>query len=221
MILNIPYINEKVQWNNGDLTYIVGANGSGKTLLMEAMMDWCDDMGYTYAHYDAISALSEAKYLIDQATDDDIIYACKMMCKISIDFRDDIAVWAKAGNNHTLEQIGDYMQDHILLRNVLSMAGTGYTRFFVLTMKAILNPAANYYFLDLPETSLHPHLAKQISKYLMAMFPYMKIVITTHSPQILDRMYKEDGSLDMDNIIELPTGYIKEADDHRFNEIFS
>lgn len=219
-IFHIPYINEKVLWNDGDKTYIVGANGSGKTLLMGAMMDWCEDSGYNYSHYDAMAALDEAPFLIQKSSDEDIIYSCKIMCELSLDFKDDIAGWAKAGNNHSFEQIGDYMQDHILLRNVLSMAGTGYTRFFVLTMKAVLNPTAEYYFLDMPESSLHIMLAQRVVGYLMAKFPYMKIIITTHSPSIIQREYTDSGSLDMTNIIELPNGYIREADDHHFNEVF-
>ncbi len=220
-IFTVPHLNKQVLWNNGDRTYIVGANGVGKTLLLESMMTWCEEMGYNYNHYDAMTAMSEAPFLIQKTSDDDIIYACKVMCDLLIDFKDDIAGWAKAGNNHSYDQIGDYMSDHILLRNVLSMCGTGHTRFFVLTMKAIMNPTAEYYFLDLPETSLHIMVAQKVVAYLMKKFPYMKIIITTHSPSVISRVYNDDGSLNMTDIIELPSGYIKDTDDHSFSERFA
>ena len=66
--LNVPHFS-KVKWHNEDLTYIIGENGVGKTLLMNEMMAWCDSKDYAYAHYYAPSALSEANDLIDNSDD--------------------------------------------------------------------------------------------------------------------------------------------------------
>lgn len=220
MVFTIPYLNKKVAWNNGDRTYIIGYNGSGKTLLMGEMMTWCDYNNYGYIHYDAVTALSEAQDLINNSSDKDVIHACKMMASLSIDFADDIRGWAKHKNGDSFDQIGDYMKDADLLRDVLRMCGNGYTRMFVMTVKAFANPTADYYFLDMPESSMHLHLAERLVAYIMHNFEYMKVVITTHSPEIVKDVWNDDGSRNYHDIIELPTGYIEAENNRKFNERF-
>lgn len=183
--LVIPHIETKVEWKNEDLTNIIGMNGSGKTLLLEEMMRYCDEHGMTYTHYNALTALSEARHILEHGNDEDIIYAAKMMSNLSADFGDDWLGWAKAMNGHTFDNLGDYKENIDLIKKVLSMCGNGHTRLFVLTHNAVRAMDVDFYFMDLPETSLHIHLAQVIPKYLMKYFQYTKLVMATHSPDIV------------------------------------
>lgn len=202
--ITIPKINKDIAWENGDYTFIIGQNGTGKTLLMNGMMEWCDSNNVEYIHYDALTALSYAKQLIDESEDDAIILACKMMSELSLDFIDDIKAWSST-KGYKVDQTDQYMKDAELLRHVLHLAGNGYTRLFIITITAINSPTAGYYFLDMPETSLHVHLAKKVTDYIMYHFKFMKLVVVTHSPEMLNdyNMYVEPN----DNIISLPEAY--------------
>lgn len=179
----LPIIATPIEWYNMNITYIIGSNGTGKTLLINQMKEWCNNNQYNYNAYDATVALTEAYYLIQHASDIDIKHACKKMADLSMDFKDELTSWVK-------EKIDDAIfEDVKRLRTILELSGSGYTRLFVMTIKAISNPSADYYFLDMPETSLHISLARRISEYIYANFPYMKIVIATHSPQVISDVY--------------------------------
>jgi ABC-type transport system involved in cytochrome c biogenesis ATPase subunit len=216
----IPYLNTPVDWNNGERTYIIGLNGSGKTLLLNEMMQWCEDNNYSYNHYYAMSALQEAPYYIANAKDDDIALACKWMAEFSFDFKDDIQGWAKHKNGNTFDQIGDYMRDVDLLRDVLGMCGAGYTRMFVMFIKALENPDADYYFLDLPETSLHLNIAERITDLLMHHCEYTKFVVATHSPEVIKDVWNSDGSRNYHDVIELNFDHINQEQNRKFQEMF-
>lgn len=213
---NLPdYLpTRKVLWNNTNATFVIGPNGTGKTILLNMMADWAYSHNYTYNFYNALTAIDEAPALIDNASDDDIIYVCKMMSEFSMDFNDDIMGWAKAKNNHTYDQIGDFHQDADLLRDVLRMCGSGYTRMFVLLYLGGQDTGIDYYFLDMPETSMHMVIAQKIINILMNNFPYTKFVISTHSPEVIS------GNWHDNNVIELKTDYIKDCQDFKFDEVF-
>jgi len=217
----LPYLGTPVTWNNGNRTYIIGYNGTGKTLLLNEMRAWCDGKGYDYVSYDAVTALGEAEYYIENASDENVRFACEKMSDFSMDFRDDIFGWAKAKNGHTVEQIGDFMKDVELLRHVLSMSGAGYTRMFVMIIKALENPAADYYFMDLPETSMHLVLAERIVDFLMMHFEYMKFAIATHSPEVVKDVWNDDGSRDKSDVIEMNLNHIEEERNRKFDETFA
>lgn len=196
----LPIIATPIKWYNRNITYIIGSNGTGKTMLINQMKEWCNNNQYNYNAYDATVALQEASYFINHASDIDIKHACKKMADLSIDFKDELTSWVKEKKDDD-----DIFEDVKTLRTVLELAGSGYTRLFVMTIKAISNPSADYYFLDMPETSLHISLASCISKYIYANFPYMKIVIATHSPQVIRDVYSntEEAEETSYEIIEL------------------
>ncbi len=195
----LPIIATPIEWYNRNITYIIGSNGTGKTMLINQMKEWCNNNQYNYNAYDATVALTEAYYLIQHASDIDIKHACKKMADLSIDFKDELG-WFKEKKDDD-----DIFEDVKRLRTILELAGSGYTRLFVMTIKAISNPSADYYFLDMPETSLHISLASCISKYIYVNFPYMKIVIATHSPQVIRDVYSntEEAEEASYEIIEL------------------
>lgn len=181
----LPIIATPIEWHDKNITYIIGSNGTGKTLLINQMKEWCNNNQYNYNAYDATVALQEASYFINHASDIDIKHACKKMADLSMDFKEELTKWFKEEGDDNL-----YIYDDVkTLRTVLELSGSGYTRLFVMTIKAISNPSADYYFLDMPETSLHISLARRISEYIYANFPYMKIVIATHSPQVISDVY--------------------------------
>jgi ABC-type Mn2+/Zn2+ transport system ATPase subunit len=217
----LPYLGTPVDWNNGNRTYIIGYNGSGKTLLLKEMMKWCDTKGYGYAHYDAVTALSEAEYYIANASDENIIFACKKMSEFSMDFNDDIMGWAKWKNGDTFDQIGDFHKDVDLLKHVLGMCGAGYTRMFFMMIKALENPTADYYFMDLPETSMHIMLAERIVDFLMTHFEYMRFAVATHSPEVVKDVWNDDGSRDKSDVIEMNFNHIEDENNRKFEETFA
>ena len=180
----LPIIATPIEWYNMNITYIIGSNGTGKTMLINQMKEWCNNNQYNYNAYDATVALQEAHYLIEHASDIDIKHACKKMADLSMDFKDELTNWFKEKKDDD-----NIFEDVKTLRTVLELAGSGYTRLFVMTIKAISNPSADYYFLDMPETSLHISLARSLSNYIYSNFPYMKIVIATHSPQVISNVY--------------------------------
>ena len=196
----LPIIATPIEWYNRNITYIIGSNGTGKTMLINQMKEWCNNNQYNYNAYDATVALQEAHYLIEHASDIDIKHACKKMADLSMDFKDELRRWFKEKKDDD-----DIFEDVKTLRTVLELAGSGYTRLFVMTIKAISNPSADYYFLDMPETSLHISMASIISKYIYANFPYMKIVIATHSPEVIRDVYSntEEAEETSYEIIEL------------------
>lgn len=209
----LPYLGTPVAWNNTNRTYIIGLNGSGKTLLLNEMRTWCDKKSYTHISYNSVTALSEAEWYIENATDDVIRLACKKMLEFSYDFKDDIEGWAKAKDKDE--------EDPELLREVLRMCGAGYSRMFVMMAKAYSAPEADYYFMDLPETSLHLHLASKIVDFLMMHFEYTKFVVATHSPEVVKDVWLDNGDRDYSNVIELDFDHINQENNRKWGEIFS
>jgi predicted ATPase len=200
----VPYFEKDVLWHDEDYTVVIGANGVGKTLLLNEMMKYCDKAGISYNHYNAIEALQDAPFLIDESEDDDIILACRMMQKISHDFDEDVKRWAVV--------YGVDPEDPAMLRHTLKMAGNGYTRMFIMTVLAARNPAAGYYFLDLPETSLHIMLMRRIAEYLMGNFRHMKFVFATHSPEIFASFEMDhNGEEEQKHVICLPENFMEPA----------
>lgn len=207
VVMTVPHFGD-VEWHQEDATYVIGANGVGKTLLLNEMMGYCDKKGISYNHYDAITALHHADFLIEESDDIDIILSCRAMAKMSRDFADDIARWADVKGCKV-----DYMDNAELLRYVLQMCGNGYTRMFIMTVLAMRNQGAGYYFMDLPETSLHIMLMRVIAEYLMHNFPHMKFVFATHSPELLcslEEWHDSDGN-NSTKLISLPENYIVKA----------
>jgi predicted ATP-binding protein involved in virulence len=209
----LPYLGTKVDWNNNNRTYIIGYNGTGKTLLLNEMMAWCESKGFEYIHYDSVYALSEAPILLDAASDDDLRYVSKILQNFTYDFQDDISGWAKAKN---LDE-----EDPKLIRHVLDLCGGGYTRMTVMILKAINNPTADYYFMDLPETSIHLALADKLIDFLMSNFEYMKFVVATQSPEVVKDVWFEDGSRDKSDVIEMNFDHIEKENNRKFEEQFS
>lgn len=208
----LPYLGTEIAWNNRDRTYIIGYNGTGKTLLLNEMMNWCDSKGFNYNHYYSVTALDEAETLLENASDSDLQYAAKTLRSFTFDMNDDFAGWAKA--------LGKDENDPELIRHVLDMCGAGYTRMTCMILKAINNPTADYYFMDLPETSLHLMLAERLTDFLMNNFEYMKFVIATHSPEVVKDVWCEDGSRDKTDVIEMNLNHLEKEQDRKMEETF-
>ena len=217
VLFNLPTFlpHNKVLWNDGNYTFVVGPNGCGKTILLNKMAEWAEEKNYSYSFYDSQTSLQLAPLLMDEASDEDIIYVAEMIMRFSMDFKDDVFNWTKAKNGHTVEQIGSIGQDAETLRKIFHMCGNGYSRMFVMLYMGIQDQGKDYYFLDLPEASLHIHLARHVLAILMKNFPYTKFVISTHSPDIIDSKWNNE------NVIEMTVDYIKDTENFKFDEIFS
>jgi predicted ATPase len=205
IILTVPHFGDVI-WHQEDTTYVIGGNGTGKTLMLHEMMDHCDKKGINYNFYDAITALSLAEYLIDESEDMDVIMSCRAMAALSYDFAEDCKRWATVKGCEV-----DYMENAELLRHVLHLCGNGYTRMFIMTVLAMRNPGAGFYFMDLPETSLHVMLMRKIAEYLMHHFPHMKFVFATHSPELLcslEDWYGDSKERNATKLISVPEDYL-------------
>ena len=210
-IIAVPHF-QSVKWYHKDITCIIGGNGTGKTLLLHEMMRWCDKNGINYAHYDAIDTFVYADELIHDSDDMDVILSCRMMAEISHDFAEDIQRWACVRNGYSAKDKEKYMEDAALLRYVLEMCGNGYTRMFLMTVMAVRNPTAQYYFMDMPETSLHVMLMRRIAEYLLHNIPNMKFVMTTHSPEVFCTVSPYVSEDEKFKVISLPAAYFDPAE---------
>lgn len=199
---DIPYVNKTAYWYNGSYTVVHGENGAGKTLFLNMLEQWCSDKGYGTVHYDAMTALSEFPYLLQNATDLELTTTCMIMAKFSMDFNDDVALWATAAG-YDSDEYYDYMRNSDVLRTVMDRCGTGYTRMFVMIIKGIKSSTASYYLMDLPETSLHIMVARKIVTYLMTKFRNMKFVVATHSPEVVGGLSNTFKPEEDENIIGL------------------
>jgi AAA15 family ATPase/GTPase len=81
---------------------------------------------------------------------------------------------------------------------------------FIMTVLAARQPHAGYYFLDLPETSLHVMLARKIVEYLMGNFCHMKFVFATHSTEIASFEMDHNGEEEQKYVICLPENYLED-----------
>ena len=216
VLFKLPYFlpNNEILWLNNDYTFVIGYNGSGKTILLNKMAEWAESHNYSYAFYDSQTSLSLAPQLMEQASDEEIIEIAKMIMDISPDFRDDVFDWLKAKNDdQTIKQIRPD-KDVEMLREIFSMCGSGYTRMFTMLYLGLEKPELDYYFLDMPETSLHLLFARKVLDILMKNFPNTKFVITTHSPAIIDDKW------DSDNIIDLSEQVVHDTAYHECDEVF-
>jgi len=217
ILFNLPEFlpSNKVLWRNTDYTFIVGMNGVGKTFLLNQMIAWSTHKNYSYAHYDSDTALNIVDDLIDSTSDEDIIYIAKLIMDFSMDFKDDVFNWTKAANNHSVDQIGPIGEDATLLRKIFHRAGNGYLRMFTILCLGVQKKGdLDYYFLDLPEASLHILLARKILDILMHDFNLTKFVITTHSPDIIEDKWSDE------NVISMKCEFSDEAEKFEFDEEF-
>lgn len=139
--------------------YVVGKD----TTLIPTIKDFTSAKTMEFYNGDELSE-AMAKDYINATTDQTLIDTCEMMSSLSYDFADDIAGWAKAANGHTYNQIGNFHQDPIVLRKVMEMCGTGYSKLFVLFHKALKKP--DVMFLHRPGQSLHPTLSAAVLSHL-------------------------------------------------------
>ena len=186
-LIPLPAMGTEVLWDNKDKTYIYGRNGSGKTMLLNGMMDYCADNNVTYAHYDAEVSLSEIDHYL---TKDplNIAYAILSLGNFLDNFRDDVRrhLIHRANIKYPHCDIDEYITEIDTLKEFIRLTGDGHSRLFVMIMKIISNPLASYYFLDLAETSLHLIVLGKLIPFIAREAPYMKIVLTTHNPSLVD-----------------------------------
>ena len=202
---------KKVNWNNNNITYIVGINGVGKTILMQQMMRWCESKNYTHNFYDSMEHYPESKIvdnMIDNSSNEDMIYTCKILCEFSYEFSQDVERWEKHFKSK------GHLQDAEILRKVIHMCGSGYTRMWTMVYLGIQQVGADYYFMDMPETSVHISIVNNLLEEIMRKFQFTKIVITTHSPDVIGNRWNKD------NIIEMSHNFIEDTTNFKFDEIF-
>lgn len=182
MIKIVPpnYIQSRqYKWNDeNDYTFLVGYNGSGKTTLIKGLMKWCDSKGYSYNYHAGLSERFRLPEIIDNVSDLDLQWIAKSISDWSFDFSKDLESWANHYNVRT--------NDPQMIRDVFKRSGGGFQSMFMILYNGIKNPGAEYYFVEHPESSIHISNAKFIvDAVLLKRFPMSKIVISTHSPDII------------------------------------
>lgn len=133
-------------------------------------------MAKSVKYYDGHIHPDDSKEFIDNSTDAEIVAVCQALTDLSGDFKDDMFGWAKYLNGNTVDQIGDFMADPKVGRQVMSMCGGGYTKLYSLYHKTISQP--DLLFLNQPMTSLHPMLGEAILRHLECIAPDTKFIIT-------------------------------------------
>ena len=186
----IPLMDTNASWLQCPQTYIYGGMGSGKTLLLKGMMNYCDAEGISYEHYDAEGTLSMFNVYLTYE-DQYIAFACQLIGKVLPDFRNDIYGWMKEDPDtykHHMD-MDLYLKNINILKEVIQMSGTGYMHILCMVLKIIMSPTSDYYFLDHPGRSLHPHVERLMMFIMMSICPYTKVVMTTYSQEIAE--YKD------------------------------
>jgi hypothetical protein len=176
----------ELKWDNGSFTGIAGRNTDVLKHVLTVMMQWCEDKKYDYITYN----IDEDFYYIDEylktCTVDEIAFACIILCTFSYDFDQDVTLWmdkCKKPYNTKLNILDEFIDNVDILKRVLILSGSGYARLFIMIVTGLKNPNATYYFLHLPETSLHVLLVEKLISLLLRVFPQMKIVFSSNDAE--------------------------------------
>lgn len=161
---------------------------------------WCDSEDIPHITYNLNNENFNIEYWLENEANI-IARVVKNLGIISKDFMDHFDKFAEYYDVSvsTLEQMVENID---VVKEVLRLTGSGYQKLFIMLLKAEKSRNASYYFLYLPETSLHPLLAEKVLDILRGCFKYMRFVLATN----LDRIYEH-----------APYGY--ELDDHKRNVI--
>ena len=203
-IITIPKINEQVEWFDHNTTCIYGTNGTGKTLLMKGMMQWCEEHGYDYAFYTPFDAEGQMEEIFSTAGDEVIYLAAKQIGTWVINFDETVKAWWKMEHDGKDPEGDEHYRDIPLLKESIRMSGAGYTKMFVMGAKGLLNQFNNYYFLDTPEQSIHPLIVEHILNWIQNLFPYMKIIVATHSDHMIEQTHQYE------QLIRLPADFLSQ-----------
>ena len=195
--LYIPCKDDPIEWENNDFTVIIGMNGSGKTLTLNAMKEYCLERNISYCDYHAPSALKDYENRISAATPDNILFTIKALTMFSQDL--DIDIWAQ----HRYGRDFDFLSDHELAKEVLVLAGNGYSRMVLLILNALERPQASYYFIDGIEASLHITALSHIVPFMVRFVPDKKIVLTTRSPEVFNSYLTDQKIHNLCQVISL------------------
>ena len=167
-----------IEYLLNDYTIIL-SNDDGKFKQIKKISDWCVSEGIHHITYNINNEIFDIEYWLQNATNEEIVIAIKMIINISFDFEKDVEKFAThyKVDLKTHEQL---LECFGIVKTILRLTGSGYQKLFIMFLKAIRAKNASYYFLYLPETSLHPLLAQKLLDLLLGYFKYMRIIFATN-----------------------------------------
>jgi len=179
-----------ISWDNDNYTIIVADKTDSKRNVLMRMIEWCNSQSFEYITYN-VDEILDLEYWLENSTPFEIVSVTFMMKKIFFDF-DDFEKFEKA-RNITLKNPDDYIENIDFVKDILRICGSGHSKIFIMFMKAIKNPTAGYYFLYLPETSLHYMVFEKLMSILLGYFVNMKIIFASNSDRLEDsRVFNSD-----------------------------
>lgn len=191
-----------VDWVNGDYTVIVADETDSKREVLVKMIDWCNVNSFEYVTYNLDEVFDIKQYLAESTTFE-IVSATLMIKRIFTDLDRDFDMFSKA-RNIQLKTVDDYLNNIDLVKEVLMLCGSGYTKIFIMFLKAIKAPTAGYYFLYLPETSLHFMVFQKLLELLLVYFRHLKVIFASNYDRLEDSaVFHRSIDFDKANIINL------------------
>ena len=130
------------------------------------------DNAQSMCSYDGEIYSDEAKAIILNAPDENVIDICYNLAEFSMDFIDDMVAWNKYYD--TTKENDKY--NIKVCRQVLSMCGGGFSKLAVMYYYVLSKP--DLYFIHNPMVSLHPTLGREVLRHLKMLSPSTTFVIT-------------------------------------------
>lgn len=149
--------------------YFIGINGSGKTMLLNAIATHFDGSGTEYISYDAMEAIHEIKFYESITLEEEELFLTfleKIVENTTI--IDGIKHFTVKSSQHLYKSLGN---GHLRLLNML--------------IKATRTDVPTFFLMDLPETSIHLHVLHRLLDYIRSANPFLTCLIATHSPVLI------------------------------------
>jgi hypothetical protein len=191
-----------IEYLLNDYTIILSVNDD-KFRQIKKLSEWCITEGIQHVTYNLNNEIFDIEYWLKNATTEEIVRATRMIINVSSDFEKDVENF-EAHYKVKLKTKAQLLECIGIVKTILRLTGSGYQKLFIIFLKAIQSKNASYYFLYLPETSLHQMLAEKVLDLLLGNFKYMRIIFATNLERIAECVpYGYDASFHKGKVIRL------------------
>ena len=208
ILMKIPDINKLVEFNDNQLTFVIGNSQRSKIGMTQQIAKWAESHNENHSRYDGTESIDELPEILSTISDEDIIRTCEIMSSVFIDFSDDIQ-----GHHKAFKQNYPHTPT---IKNTIKMAGSGYSKMFVLVSKIVINKP-KYMFINYLEASLHPMVAETMLKFLMSRFPSTRYILTLAENEVIYDKWEYQHKIDY---IDIDSECLEDFEDFNFTETF-